>query len=54
MVQDRKILSQTAITSSVLTDIYTCPTGQKACTESITICNRDSNDSTFRVSVALF
>lgn len=53
MTQDRKILSQTALSATTLTDCYTVPAGQKACLESITMCNR-STSSTFRVSVALF
>lgn len=54
MTQDRKILAQNALSSTTLTDCYTVPTGQKACLEQITICNRWGSDTTFRVSIVLF
>lgn len=52
--RDYKVLSQNALSATTLTDVYTVPTWQKAIVEDIKVCNRDSGDDTFRVSIAKF
>ena len=47
-----KILGQAAPSGSVLTNIYTVPSGSSATISTITVCNRASPQALFRVSVA--
>jgi hypothetical protein len=53
MAESRKILGQTALAATTLTDIYTVPAATQAIASSIVICNRSASSTTFRVSIAV-
>lgn len=52
-VETRKVLGQTALGATSLTDIYTVPAATQAVVSTITVCNRGITEATFRVSVAV-
>lgn len=53
MADTIKVLGQSAPSGQVLTAIYTAPAKTSATVSSITICNRGSTDTTFRVAVSV-
>lgn len=52
MADTLKVLSQTAPSATTLTDSYTVPGATSATVSTITVCNRSSNSTSFRISVA--
>lgn len=52
MADSLKVLGQTALAGSVLTDVYTVPTSTSATISTITVCNRGTGSTSFRISVA--
>ena len=48
-----KILGQTALAATTLTDIYTVPAATQTTISTGLVCNRGSTETTFRVSIAL-
>jgi hypothetical protein len=52
MPQTLKILGQSAPAATTETDLYTVPASTSAVISTITICNRDSSNAYFRVSVS--
>lgn len=52
MSETRKILGQSSPLSGILTDVYTVGVVSQAVVSTITICNRGSSLSSFRVSVS--
>lgn len=48
-----KVLGQSAPSATTLTDAYTVPASTQATVSSITVCNRSSTATSFRVSVAI-
>lgn len=53
MADTIKILGQAALSSAVLTDVYTVPASKSATISTITVCNRGTLPCTFRISVAI-
>lgn len=53
MAETRKVLSQTALAATTLTDCYTVPALTQAVLSSISICNRAATNTSFRVSIAV-
>lgn len=53
MADALKVLGQSAPLAATLTGAYTVPGGTSATVSSITICNRSSTATTFRISVAI-
>ena len=53
MVETLRVLAQKAPPPTVLTDLYTVPTSTSTAISSIVICNQNSIDVAFRVSVAV-
>lgn len=52
MTETKKILGQSSPSTGVLTDVYTVGAATQAVVSTITICNRGTSLSSFRVSVA--
>lgn len=48
-----KVLGQSAPTGGIDTNIYTVPAATQVIISSITVCNRGTDDATFRVWVAI-
>lgn len=46
-----KVLGQSSPTLATLTDIYTVPSTANTVVSTITVCNRDLNNGTFRIAV---
>ncbi len=53
MAQVLKVLGQSAPAATTLTDLYTVPAVTSTAISSITICNRSSTATSFRISVAI-
>lgn len=53
MADTLKVLGQSALAATTLTDVYTVPSLTSATVSTITICNRGSTSCTFRLSVAI-
>lgn len=52
MAEAYKNLGQSAPSATTLTDLYTVPSSTSAVVSTVTVCNRSSTATTFRVSVA--
>lgn len=52
MAQTYKILAQFVTSATTLTDVYTVPASSSAVLSAITVCNRGSSSTSFRVSMA--
>lgn len=52
MADTLKVLGQSALSATTLTDIYTVPGATSATVSSLVVCNRGGSATTFRVSVA--
>lgn len=46
-----KVLGQSAPSATTATTLYTCPSSTQTVISTITVCNRGSSDSTFRIAV---
>lgn len=46
-----KVLGQSALAATTNTDLYAVPAGKETVVSSITVCNRDVADITFRLAV---
>lgn len=53
MADTLKVLGQSALAATTLTDVYTVPSLTSATISSIAICNRGSTTCAFRLSVAI-
>ena len=53
MADTLKILRQSALAATTLTDVYTVPASRSATISTISICNRAVSSCTFRISVAI-
>lgn len=53
MAQTMKILGQSNPSATTLTDAYTVPASTSAVVSTITVCNRSSTATSFRISVAI-
>lgn len=53
MADSIKVLAQSAPSATTLTDIYTVPASTSTIVRCMTVCNRSSTATTFRVSVAI-
>lgn len=47
-----KILGQSAPSATTETDLYTVPSATEAVISSVIVCNRDTSDATYRLSVS--
>lgn len=52
MAEALKILGQAAPAATTLTDLYTVPASTQTTVSTLSICNRASTSTTFRISVA--
>lgn len=52
MAETRKVLGQSALAATTLTDVYTVPVATEAVISSVVICNRSATDTTVRLAVA--
>ncbi len=52
MAETRKILAQSYPGGTGLTDVYTVPGTTQAVVSTVTICNQNTTDTTFRLAVA--
>jgi hypothetical protein len=52
MANTYKILGQVSPLATTSTDLYTVPASTSAVCSSISICNRDTSNTTFRVSIS--
>jgi hypothetical protein len=48
-----KILGQAALPAAILTNVYTVPAGRSCTISTITVCNGNTTNNTFRISVAI-
>lgn len=53
MTETYRVLSQTALSATTLTDCYTVGASTSAAVSSVVICNRAATDTTFRVAIAV-
>ena len=53
MAETIKVLGQSSLAATTLSDVYTVGAGKSVSISSITVCNRGSSATTFRVSVAV-
>ena len=53
MADTLKVLGQAALAATTLTDVYTVPAATSATVSSITVCNRSSTSTTWRMSIAV-
>jgi hypothetical protein len=51
--ETRKILGQSALAATTLTDVYTVPAATQCVNSSVFICNQSGANRTFRVSLAV-
>jgi hypothetical protein len=51
MATTYKVLGQSVPSATTDTDLYTCPSATETVVSTITICNRSTESSTFRISV---
>jgi len=52
MNETRKILGQSLLTGSILTDVYTVPSATQTIVSTFLVCNRASTSTSFRIAVA--
>jgi len=52
MAETAKILAQSSLAATTLTDVYTCGSSGGAAISSVYVCNRSATATTFRISVA--
>jgi hypothetical protein len=48
-----KVLGQSSPAATTLTDLYSVPANTQTICSSITICNRNNSDTTYRISIAI-
>lgn len=53
MADTLKILGQSALAATTLSDVYTVPAATAATVSTVTVCNRGATPATFRLSVAI-
>jgi hypothetical protein len=53
MADTYKVLSQSNPAAATLTDSYTCPAATQTIVSTITVCNRSTTPTAFRLSVAV-
>jgi len=53
MAETRKVLSQTALPATTLTDCYIVPASTQVVGSTVFVCNASGSNRTFRVSVAV-
>lgn len=53
MADTLKVLGQSALSATTLTDVYTVPSATNTTVSTITVCNRGATAVTFRVSIAV-
>lgn len=46
-----KVLGQSAVAATTNTDLYTVPSGKSTVASTLTVCNRSSTSTTYRVAV---
>ena len=53
MTDALKVLGQSALAATTLTDVYTVPAATSTTVSTLTVCNRGGASGTFRLSVAI-
>lgn len=53
MAEQKKILGQSALPATTLTDVYTVPSGKQAVVSTIFVANRAESSAQFRISVCV-
>jgi hypothetical protein len=53
MAETLKVLGQALLVVTTLTDVYTVPNTLSTSISSITVCNQDTVDATFRIAIAV-